>query len=956
MKRRNTIIIFLVIILSYATTLPAQWISRDYGNNNIRAIQMFKDGGGYICGENGFLARLSNWGEDISNITNIPFYPSYLSDLCFLDQNNGWVVGSSGTLFKTTNGGVSWIDQTFSTTTIFACYFILEDTLEYGWVGGSNSMMYSTATGGRAWQLANSGISGSVLDIHFSNISAGYCVTSNGIYNTSDGDSWGLLPTGINTVFTGLAQTSATTAWAVGWNGNILRSESIPQNWLNVKPAGFTTNLNSVFGLSDNEAYAVGDSGRILHSVNSGQDWDVFTLGSEKLLAVYAVNEDNIWITGINGANYYSLGEVRFVSRLTPQDTLFVGEGETFDIVFSAPFNSLVNISFQSEPGALWEPVVQNHPHTSDSVPWTVPEINSSEARLRINSAIPGKNLSDVMAFAIFIDDWDPPVISDLAIPFQPSKGNDVTINATIEDLHGVSATLWYRQGGSKVYSQKSMTMNPLNPTRFLCVVDGHEVTIKGIEYYIEARDSSVNSNTGYYRNSVNPAYVEIYTDNEDFYIPASKPGSEIYRMISIPLVLESKEISQVLETADVLGPYDKRKWRLFRWDAAANQGEGDYREYKENLSETTFEPGHAFWLVSDYGQLKTGRGHSMAPVNNTILLPESGWHQVANPFQYTVPVDSIDLDPLLSGFYLYNPAGNDFDLLGQGEILEPYNGYFIRSDADNLSIVIPAIEAPAVGKTTKKSRHSLDWQIILHIRCEGTKGPVLMFGQSSRADNFFDRLDRLAVPPPSDRSINIYIPHPDWPSFKGNYRADVRSLNEDGDCWDFNVESFIDGIVELTFDLDSRMPQDAQIFLIPKDSNFPQNLKEYSHFQYFNSGTGKARRFRLIVGSEEFMNRNVALLHPEQFTLFQNHPNPFNASTTIRYGLPASSEVSLKIFNVLGEEIGVLLDNELKEEGYHIHIWNGRDKFGLRVSSGVYFYQLKIGQSSYTKKMLLIK
>lgn len=956
MKLRNTIIAFLVIILSHAVTLDAQWISRNYGNKHIRAIQMFKDGEGYICGENGFLARLSNWGGDITNITNIPFYPSYLSDLCFLDQNNGWVVGSSGALFKTTDGGTAWDNQTFSTTTIFACYFILQDSIKYGWVGGSGSMMYSTADGGEGWQLANSGISGTVYDIHFSNSSDGYCVTSEGIYNTSNSENWSLIPTGISTGFTGISQTSETTAWAVGWDGNILRSNSIPENWINVEPAGLTTNLFSVFGLSDDEAYVVGDTGTVLHTINSGQYWDVFKLGSERLLAVYAVDEDNIWIAGLNGANYYSRGEVSFVSRLTPQDTLW--GGEAFDIVFSAPFNSLVNISFQSKPGAEWESIVQNHPNTSDSVPWTVPEIDGPEARLLIDSAIPGKNLSDMMAFAIFIDDMDPPVINDVAIiPFQPSKGYDVRIDATIEDdLHGVSATLWYRRGGSKVYSQKSMTANPLNPTRFQCVIDSHEVTIKGIEYYIEARDSSVYIIAGYYCNSVNPDYIEIYTVSEDFYIPASKPGSEIYRMISIPLVLDSKEISQVLETADVLGPYDKRKWRLFRWDAAANQGERGYREYDESLSETTFEPGRAFWLVSDNGQLKTGRGHSVKSVNNTIVLPDSGWHQVANPFQYTVPVDSIDLDPLLIGFYLYNPSGNDFDLLGRGDVLEPYNGYFIRSDADNLSIVIPAIEAPSVGKSANKHGQALDWQIVLHVRCEGTTGPVLMFGQSSRAGNYFDRLDRLDVPPPRDRSIKSYIPHPDWPSFKGNYRADVRSLNEDGDCWDFAVESCIDGIVELTFDLDSRMPEAAQVFLIPTDSDFPQNLKEYSHFQYFDSGTGEARRFRLIVGSEEFMNMNVALLQPEQFTLFQNHPNPFNASTTIRYALPAPSRVSLKIFNVLGEEIALLLDGELKEAGYHVQTWNGKNKHGQVVSSGVYFYLLKTGQSSYTKKMLLIK
>ncbi len=93
----------------------------------------------------------------------------------------------------------------------------------------------------------------------------------------------------------------------------------------------------------------------------------------------------------------------------------------------------------------------------------------------------------------------------------------------------------------------------------------------------------------------------------------------------------------------------------------------------------------------------------------------------------------------------------------------------------------------------------------------------------------------------------------------------------------------------------------------------------------------------------------------PFDFTLSQNYPNPFNPTTTIEYGLPVSTEVMIAIFNVLGQEVAVLVDGE-KEAGYHTVTWDSRDAYGSQVSSGVYFYRIQAGEFVETKKMLLLK
>ena len=94
----------------------------------------------------------------------------------------------------------------------------------------------------------------------------------------------------------------------------------------------------------------------------------------------------------------------------------------------------------------------------------------------------------------------------------------------------------------------------------------------------------------------------------------------------------------------------------------------------------------------------------------------------------------------------------------------------------------------------------------------------------------------------------------------------------------------------------------------------------------------------------------NLSADVPTHFILEQNYPNPFNPSTTIRYELPKSANVTLKIFNTLGQEIAVLV-NERKEAGSYQVTWNGG-----QFPSAVYFYRLRAGSFIETRKLILQK
>lgn len=99
----------------------------------------------------------------------------------------------------------------------------------------------------------------------------------------------------------------------------------------------------------------------------------------------------------------------------------------------------------------------------------------------------------------------------------------------------------------------------------------------------------------------------------------------------------------------------------------------------------------------------------------------------------------------------------------------------------------------------------------------------------------------------------------------------------------------------------------------------------------------------------------------PAEFALSQNFPNPFNPSTNLRFSLPQQSHVRLAIYNLLGQEIAVLVDED-KAAGYHTIVWHGTNVHGNPVGSGVHFYRIEArpadGGSRFVtlRKMILMK
>ena len=133
---------------------------------------------------------------------------------------------------------------------------------------------------------------------------------------------------------------------------------------------------------------------------------------------------------------------------------------------------------------------------------------------------------------------------------------------------------------------------------------------------------------------------------------------------------------------------------------------------------------------------------------------------------------------------------------------------------------------------------------------------------------------------------------------------------------------------------------------------NQVENGKSYFYKLTQVDISGKRTEFKPISVKLESNKKEGKL---KSFILFQNYPNPFNSQTQISFQVPKYSYLSLKIFDLQGKEIVTLTETTYKSGNYRIN-WNGKDKFGNPVCSGIYVYELNTEELLETKKLILIR
>ena len=130
----------------------------------------------------------------------------------------------------------------------------------------------------------------------------------------------------------------------------------------------------------------------------------------------------------------------------------------------------------------------------------------------------------------------------------------------------------------------------------------------------------------------------------------------------------------------------------------------------------------------------------------------------------------------------------------------------------------------------------------------------------------------------------------------------------------------------------------------------YPATVYSESSFDFSKSGTDNSGGGSWnLTGWDDIPAATVSLL-PDVYSMGQNYPNPFNPETTIDFALPIASDVKISVYNVMGQEVALLVQGKM-EAGYHTAVWNA-----VTVPSGVYFYRMEAGSFTEVKKCLLLK
>jgi len=519
------------------------------------------------------------------------------------------------------------------------------------------------------------------------------------------------------------------------------------------------------------------------------------------------------------------------------------------------------------------------------------------------------------------------------------STGDSLTITPPSGLLFN-TGKLYFRKGGTIAYD--SLSLSVLTGA-FTTGIPSAAKTIRGLQFYV-ALQNSLGARMTYpaVNPEANPAQLPLKFSS----IPALLSLSPFkFRMVSVPGLLDSALISAQL--ADDFGPYDPLRWRLFRWKTDR------YIELPEFSTPTV--PGDAYWLVTAGDASFDLKNITTTPTTMFPVAIDTGWTQIGDPFGFPVAWPSV-----ISGSNqaIIGPYGYDGTQYSIDQVMVPYSGYFVYNPNPFPEVLIfQPIDASLfiLGKSTVAVASLAPGEFVLHLAAEvpGTDNRdthnALGLKRGSTAGT--DALD-APKPPPIGSGVRLNV-------LEGgtSYLENYKPWNGEGQSWVFAVvTSGLRGKVSVTLTADGTLPAGSELHVLDLENENAVPLPN-STFEVELPASDAPHRFKVIIGTASYVEkeRQGISLVPLTYSLDQNFPNPFNPETMIRYTLAGKSDVTLEIYNALGQRMRTLV-NGTEGTGLHEVVWNGTNESGGQTASGVYFCRLRAGSFMAVRKLLLVR
>lgn len=383
--------------------------------------------------------------------------------------------------------------------------------------------------------------------------------------------------------------------------------------------------------------------------------------------------------------------------------------------------------------------------------------------------------------------------------------------------------------------------------------------------------------------------------------------------------------------------------------------------------SSSTLDPAQGYWLGIESGATVDLDGTPIFTDQTKALA--GGWNLIASPFMGGSPKTNLRIlqgentytieEAATAGLvqlpvYKYVTATKQYEMVTN---LAAWDGHWFFTNASDLNVKY-LFNTPSDGISPKKDEPfeitPSNWFVDILSEMNGMKDKYLAFGTNELATDGFDNsFDYVKAPmSPAANAIESYFLQTGWTNFATRFASNIQAplLNGVNKSWSFKVFAKSAGSFKLSWlDILNRIPQEIRntyTFTLrgPGISNGINMLTQTVY--EFNVTAGGTYSFVINsspVGIEdELMNLS--------FKLGQNYPNPFNPSTTINYAIKETGLVTLKIYDVLGNEV-VTLVNDVKQPGQY------EVKFeASSLPSGTYIYKLVQGKNSEIKKLMLLK
>ena len=513
---------------------------------------------------------------------------------------------------------------------------------------------------------------------------------------------------------------------------------------------------------------------------------------------------------------------------------------------------------------------------------------------------------------------------------------------------------LFARRGGTDDYTAVSLQkQDSQNGTTVLGgQIPDSLVTERGVDYFLSltSGDATVTA-PGRTVAASAEAPNSLPVSFDDLSAPITF-APEAYQMVSVPAVPDGGIKAALTEA---FGSYDAAEWRLERWAPA----DGRYRSFPQLDS---LRPGQGFWLATDEGErLRVGAGETTNALTARRLVLRPGWTQVGTPFNYPVPWDTVRVASGLAPADIDGPLAYRDSSYQQASVLAPWRSYFVyNATATTDTLVVPPVDTSGQKARFRRLVRSKSEPgpsgagYTLRVTASTKNGTsTAMLGLRSGAKAGRDRYD-AAKPPAVRPTTQLSVKGPSRKRSVPHAKS-MKPTGESGQTWTLRLRRPEQGSTPSSVRLD----WNAEGTLSAGQSRYvidPKAEARVAPGKRLSLDKGETRRLKVVVGTERYAEKNTeAALTQYETALRGNYPNPFEKQTTLEYTLGRERAVTMQVYNVLGQRVETLVDARTSA-GLHTVMWDGTNRYGERVGSGVYFVRMEAGPTTETQKVVLVR